>query len=347
MGDTLISLPAFWAIKKSLPDAKITLLSNINPKNPQFVLAQSVLPEKGLFDNWLNYPTGLNKYETLQMFKNLFLEIRRSKFDALFYLMNRSRSLKQIKRDEVFFKVAGIREIFGMNYLKKNILSFSESPPLPQVESEGLYLLKCLANDNFPIPPKGELKPELMLSNKESDFAKNWLKQKVGEDFKNKKLIGVGPSSKWESKIWKQEKFSRVVKSLIEKKDVFPIIFGGAEDKAKGNRLIEGWKKGANAAGNLNIRQAAAALKRCKFYFGNDTGTMHLAAAVDIPCVCIFAAIDYEGRWYPFGSQHKIFRKKVECEGCHTPNCFNQNKCLELIEEENVLQACLEILDNV
>jgi ADP-heptose:LPS heptosyltransferase len=72
---------------------------------------------------------------------------------------------------------------------------------------------------------------------------------------------------------------------------------------------------------------------------------MHLAAAVNTPCVGIFAAIDWEGRWTPFGENHKIIRKKVECEGCLSPVSLKGNKCLDLIEVKEVYEACLEVLE--
>lgn len=344
LGDTLVSLPAFWGIRKSFPEAHLTLLTNTNPKNPQYVLAQSVLPEIGLFDEWMNYPTGLSKYQTLRMLTKLFLEIRRSKFDALIYLMTRNRTALQVKRDEYFFNMTGIKKIFGINYLKNNFLSFEIKKPLPKVESEREFLLKSLVSEGFPIKHPENLKPDLLLTLDERKIAKNWLMKNCGNNFKEKKLIGVAPGSKWDSKVWAEDKFFEVVNKLIDKDNVFPIVFGGKEDRTKGKRLLDKWKIGANAAGELNIRQAAAALENCRLYLGNDTGTMHLAASVGLRCVGIFAAIDFSGRWFPFGENHKIFRRQVECEGCHTPFCFNQHKCLELIEVDKVYQACVEIL---
>ncbi len=72
LGDTLVSLPAFWAIREAYPNAHMTLLTNSNPNNPNYVLAQNVLPIEGLFDDWLIYPTELKKLKTLLTFSKLF-----------------------------------------------------------------------------------------------------------------------------------------------------------------------------------------------------------------------------------------------------------------------------------
>ncbi len=64
LGDTLVSLPAFWAIRKAYPKAHITLLTNSNPHNPNYILAQNVLPKEGLYDDWLTFNfLNINKYK--------------------------------------------------------------------------------------------------------------------------------------------------------------------------------------------------------------------------------------------------------------------------------------------
>jgi heptosyltransferase-3 len=343
LGDTLVSLPAYWTVRKSFPEAKLTLLSNANTANRKYVLAQNILPEKGLFDDWMTYPVETSKVKYFQAFTVLFKEIRQRKFDAVFYLMTRNRLPAQVKRDVLFFRSCGVRNIIGTEYLLRNYLDPKSSPPLPPVESEADYLLNCLRFENI-TSEKKDISTRLLLTADEIETARAWLNKNCFLSENGKRLLAVAPGSKWESKIWSEERFFEVVRRLIVEKNVFPIVFGGSEDREKGNRLISRWKKGANAAGELDIRPAAAALAECQLYLGNDTGTMHLAAAVNTPCVGIFAAIDWEGRWAPFGENHKIIRKKVECEGCLSPVSLNGNKCLDLIEVKEVYQVCLQVL---
>ena len=76
LGDTLVSLPALWAIRKAYPNAHLALLSNSDKQNPQYISATAVLPENGLIDEWITYPTNLGKTETvlslLKLIQNLF-----------------------------------------------------------------------------------------------------------------------------------------------------------------------------------------------------------------------------------------------------------------------------------
>lgn len=341
LGDTLVSLPAFWAIRQGYPRARLTLLSNTDSKNPNYIQAQNVLPREGLFDDWISYPAESGKLHSILTFTRLFLEIRQRKFDALFYLTTRNRTVKQINRDILFFRLAGIKKIIGTEYLLKNLLNTNVSRPLPVIESEKDFLIDCLRFEQIPITDVENLKPDLRLTGQEIYEAEKWLFENCGEYLRENKLLAVAPSGKWESKIWAENSFAEVVQKLIEREDVFPVLFGGAEDEEKGNRLIGRWSRGANAAGKLNVRQAAAALARCRIYLGNDTGTMHLAASVGIPCAAVFSAIDWAGRWIPFGENHRTFRAIVPCEGCLSSVCKFQHECLKAIKTDAVFDQCL------
>jgi heptosyltransferase III len=342
LGDTLVSLPAFWAIRKAFPEARLTLLTSVSRDNPNYIAADGVLPETGLFDEWLYYPKYASKAKNLKAFIKLFYDIRRRRFDCVFYLMTRNRTARQISRDISFFQKAGVKKIFGTEHLLKNLITRTDTKPLPEMNSETDFLLKSLPNGEFQFDLNSE--PDLLLNVEEKIYAQNWLKTHCGEAFEDNRLLAVAPGSKWESKIWAEERFTAVVKKLIERNKVFPVVFGGAEDRAKGERLLKIWGRGANAAGQLNIRQAAAALEKCRLYLGNDTGTMHLAASVKTPCVAVFAAIDYAGRWHPYGNGHTVFRDKIACEGCYLSVCPFENQCLKNISAEEVLAACEKIL---
>jgi heptosyltransferase III len=346
LGDTLVTLPAFRSVREAFPGAELTFLSNSNPQRPHYVAARNVLPEKGLFDQWLTYPADGDKIRMLQNSLKLLIDLRRRKFDAVIYLMTRNRTAGQLRRDRLFFRLAGIKKIIGIDSVERGRLDFAHPRPLPRVVPEGRFFLDALAAENVPLPPTA--RADLLITAEESAKAREWLEQHCGKDFETKKLIGVAPASKWESKVWAEERFEKVVAELIARKNVFPVVFGGNEEREKGRRLLARWGTGANAAGALDIRQAAAALAHCRLFLGNDTGTMHLAAAVGTPCVGIFAAIDWPGRWEPWGGpMHTVFRAEVECEGCHLSVCPRKNKCLDLIGPEAVLEVCLQKLENV
>ncbi len=331
IGDTVIALPALWAIRKAFPEAKITYLTNSS--NSGALVAESLLP-KEVYDEIISYSSYFEIF-------NRLLTGRR--YDALFYLMNRNRSKLRIKRDKVFFGlVAG--KIYGMKYLEQHYLPMKPSFPLKEVESEYDYLLNCIYSEKISLPSRHELFPDLKLKEEEKARAIKWLNENCG-DWKRKRLIGVMVSSGWKSKNWAEKKFIEVLKKLVKERKIFPIIFGGKEDFEQGRRIVARIGTGAVVAGKLGARGDAALLGHCKLYLGTDTGTMHLAGAVGTRCVAIFSGVDYPGRWVPFGKGHKIIRKRVKCEGCFRVECpLRVHECLEQVSVEEVYEACVEVL---
>ena len=346
LGDNLVALPAFWALRDAFPNAHLTYLSNADDENnPHYVTARGIFPETGLFDGWISYPNFDGVGGMFRLLK-LALKLRRLRFDAVIYMTTRTRTERQIDRDMRFFWLARAGKIFGAEYMRRHSLAEAIKGPMIEVQPEGDFLVQLLRDEGL-IDPDAPLRPDLMLTTAEHDAARSWIASELRERGTDRQLIGVAPGSKWESKIWDEERFAEVVRRLVASHNVMPVIFGGGEDREKGERLIEKWGIGINAAGVLGVREAAAALDECALYLGNDTGTMHLAASVSTPCVAIFSALDLIGRWNPFGSNNEILRRSVECEGCYSPTCFNHNKCLTLIGVDEVYEACVRILERV
>ena len=104
------------------------------------------------------------------------------------------------------------------------------------------------------------------------------------------------------------------------------------------------WGTGFSAAGELSVRESAALMEGAQFYLGNDTGAMHLAAAMGRPCVAVFSARDWPGRWHPYGEGHKVLRFDVSCSGCMLKICDRELQCLKGIQVDQVYQACEGIL---
>ncbi|CAN5351523.1 N/A [soil metagenome] len=341
LGDTVVALPALWALRRSFPSSRLTLLTNLDKGNPQYVSPASVLPAKGLVDDFIAYPTNLSIPGRAAAYLQLARDLRRRRFDSVVYLMPRLRSGKQIARDRMFFQLCGLFDLRGSEFLLSNRLDL----PLPglssRIESESNFLLRLLADIGI-VAKTSET--DLLITENEVSAAKHLLGV-ASSGPADAKFIAVGPGAKWESKMWSEDRYAAVVAELVRKYDCHPIVFGGKEDTEKGQRMIRKWGRGSNAAGLLSVRESAAILRECTLYVGNDTGTMHLAAAMGTPCVAIFSAIDWIGKWDPFGEHNHIFRSTFECKGCELGKCVNQKQCLELIETDEVFRACSDIMD--
>jgi len=342
LGDTIIALPAMQAIRNRFPDAHLTLLCDRHP-GKSFVLGSDLLGRCGLFDEFMSYPVHENQNLSRPWtMVPILAAIRRRKFDTLVYLSPSVRSPEQVNRDRNFFQLAGIKNFIGMS-------GFAAQPekipgkPLPRLPSEADQLLDRLRADGIPVPPPGQARADLGLDISEETELAAWLACLPADH--DRPWIGVGPGSKMPAKRWPEERFREVVADLIKKNAVWPVVFGGSEDVGLGNRLLSAWGCGYNAAGKLSLRGSAVALKHCALLLTNDTGTMHLGAAVDIPCVAVFSSRAAPGVWEPLGGGHRILRSDIECEGCGLVECVERKmECLQRITTGQVLQECESVL---
>ena len=209
LGDTIVALPAFWEIRERFPNSKLTLLTNSDEKNKNYITAENILPAQGLFDNYLKYDNSSEKLSKIKTYTKLFFQLKKNNFDSLFYLSTRNRTDYQIDRDIKFFRLAGIKKIYGVEHLKKNQLDFKQPRPLPAVEPEYKFLIDCLPfrdTENH-----SNIKHELCLTEDEKTRAERWLEINCGVGFATKKLLAIAPGSKWTSKIWSENNYIEVL----------------------------------------------------------------------------------------------------------------------------------------
>jgi len=341
LGDTLIALPALQAVRNAFPETRITLLSNLHAF-ADLVSPRHVIPP-GLIDDCLTYDSN-DAGGSWKELARLWVRLRRERFDTLVYLAPRIRDPLKVRRDLLFFRLAGMRRVIaGLGF--ESLPARDSEGHLPAVAHEADHLLQRLSLSGIRVPADGQANIDLELTEVEHQHANKWLRQHAPAQPTTKCLVGFGPGSKWPSKIWPEERFVALGQKLIQTRNVFPIVFGGPEDRELGARLLGAWGRGANAAGELPVRQAAAALARCELYVGNDTGTMHLSAAVGTPCVVIMSAQDWPGHWNPYGTAHTVLRRSVPCEGCLLRVCEEEAmRCLKEIGVEEVVEACKGLL---
>jgi heptosyltransferase-2 len=151
------------------------------------------------------------------------------------------------------------------------------------------------------------------------------------------------------SKIWPPDRFNALCQRLLAHDPRFYfLLLGDKSEYLHGEPIRKGLEIASlNLSGKTSIIESATALQRCAAYIGNDTGTMHLAAAMGVPVVAIFSAIDSPGKWEPYGDKNTVIRKNVECEGCMLTTCVDQKMmCLNLISVDEVYEASLARLQS-
>jgi len=336
LGDTLVAVPALWAVREAYPDAHITMLTDEQPGASR-IQPRDVLDGSGLIDDYILYPVG----KPLAMARLLF-RLRVGKFDSLIYLIHAPSGSRRIRRDACFFRLAGINRFVGTD-------GFTPYPPMqpgrpmPVVPHVADTLLARLRASGLQTSTTGRGRFDLNIGVSEQGRVDGW--RSGLPDDGGKPWVAVGPGSKMPSKVWPYERYVTVLRRLIEDCDLWPIVFGGPSDRELGERMVLELGRGYVPAGALSVRESMAAMEKCVLYLGNDTGTMHMAVASGLRCVALFSSRDYPGNWYPYGDGHEVLRTPVSCEGCMLEECIDEGmRCMLSISVDQVLQACQKIL---
>ena len=340
IGDTVAAVPALWALRRQFPRVHLVLLSEI-PSKSTHLPPEAVLPASGLVDGFEKYPAGTSARSVLAAWR-CFRRLRKRGFDAVVYLVPTQRTRKQRLRDLLFFRLAGIRRVLAADGFTNDSTRQPDGSLIRQPH-EADALLARLGCDGVSIPSPGEGCMDLGLTPQERQRARTWWDDH-GRPATPQGWAAICPSAKFPSKLWPLERYAEVGERLLRDHGVFPVIVGGPEDRRAASFLLERWGTGLCAAGDLSVRESAALMADARLYLGNDTGVMHLAAGVGIPCVAVFSARDWPGKWEPYGPGHKVLRFDVPCSGCRLEVCDKRLICLTNIPAQAVYEACLEVI---
>ncbi len=146
--------------------------------------------------------------------------------------------------------------------------------------------------------------------------------------------IAINPASRWPTKFWGDDKFAALIRQLPAER----IILTGAANEAE--RIAGIAPLCRNLAGKTDLAQLTEVYRRCSVVITNDSGPMHLAAAVGTPVVAIFGPTD-PSLTGPYGKQHRVLRAGIACSPCHSQQCRHapRMECMDQVTVEQVLAA--------
>jgi heptosyltransferase-1 len=147
------------------------------------------------------------------------------------------------------------------------------------------------------------------------------------------------PGTNWQTKRWPIENFAALVAPLREHYGLATVIAGGSDviDLA---RQIPGAK---SAAGKTSLRELTALLERASLVIANDSGPMHIAAALGRPLVTMFGPTN-PVRTGPYRRQETVLRLDIPCSPCYSRTCSHQS-CLRWLTPGAVLGATAKQLN--
>lgn len=111
-----------------------------------------------------------------------------------------------------------------------------------------------------------------------------------------------------------------MVRRVIQLFDVWPVVFIGPSERGVREPLTRGWQRGHDAAGELDLRATAVAMRDFPLYIGSDTGTMQVASFDKVRCSALLP-VQGRGRWRFVGDHHRVIIRQVLYRTCAVAVC--------------------------
>lgn len=165
-------------------------------------------------------------------------------------------------------------------------------------------------------------------------------------------LVHPGTSGIATEREWPPDRFADTCDWLVHRYSV-KIVFTGSEENAATIEAIRTKTRTASAvaAGKLSMRQFARLAERADLVLSVDTGSLHVAASMGTPVIGLFGP-STPAKWGPYGSQHRVIYKGLECSPCakpylgQLPRCADP-RCMTQIGVEEVKAALKEKIDEL
>ncbi len=294
---------------------------------------ETILQNTGLYDDTMRYPISLRKIKEIRELRS---KLRTGSYDALVYLAKPKGGLLASIRDWIFFKSCGIRKLIGIPFRRQTL----ECLPIAGTElftSETTRTLNSIAKLGS-ADVRDDRWWNMRLTATEIAEADGLLEAHgISGSF-----LAASVGTKIPAKDWEEANWAELMRRLAGENPALPLVlFGVREEHDRSARLAALWKgRTANLCGVTSPRVSAAVFRRAAAMVCHDSGPMHLAATMGVPCVAIFSARARPGEWYPRGEGHAIFYRKTPCWGCGLNDCIEQKKaCILSITVDEVFSA--------
>lgn len=147
-----------------------------------------------------------------------------------------------------------------------------------------------------------------------------------------KQYIIMSPGAGKSANQWQAEKFGQ----LAAKLDLPTIVIADVKEAKIANKVVKhSNKKAFSIAGETSLKDLIPIIKKAKFFISNDTGTMHIAAALDVPVFAIFGPANPD-RTGPYGNIHTIIQKKIDCAPCYAKFPCSHFSCMNGLDVQEV-----------
>ncbi len=319
VGDAVMTLPAIKAVKQNFPESSITVLAK-----PWVVPLFKDNPD---VDKIIQYKKGKGFITDLAEMARVIGVIRKQEFDLAILFQNAFEAA-------FLTYFGGVRYRLGYNtdgrgiLLSHRIIRNEEVLKVHQVE----YYLSLLGAMGL---EAANADPSIYIAGEDMEKAGDLLHAKGVEsrDF----LVGLSPGAIYgEAKRWPPDRFARIGDWAAEKWHARVLVMGSPKERDICESVCGFMtNRSYNFCGRTSLSEAMGLIKHCGFFVTNDSGLMHVAAALGVPTVAVFGSTDPVATG-PRGPNTRVVKHDIECAPCLKPECPTDYRCMLSIQPEEV-----------
>lgn len=329
IGDAVMTTPVVRAVRRNFPDAHIGVLAkpwvapvfNANPHVDQVLLYDT----KGLHKGF----SGKQRQAK---------ELRRDRWDAGIVLPNSFESALLFAMARIPIRI-GYKTQLRHFLLTHPVFLDQQLKDHSHETDHYLRLLKLIGLKT------GQPELELVISSDDQTRGRDLLRENGIDEAET--VIGINPGAAFgTAKRWPVERFAQLADLLVEKYNGRILIFGGPGEQDVAQSIATAMTHTSlSLSGKTTLVEAMALVERCRLLVTNDSGLMHIAAALHRPLVAIFGPTNPVTTG-PLDLQATIVREPVECSPCLKRECLLEyHLCMDRIAVDQVFKVCQSQMD--
>ncbi len=352
LGDAVMSIPALQRLRQAKPRARITLLT------PEKLAG--LWEGQSFLDDLLLFSPGDGLWKTAR-------RLRARQFSTAVAFPNSIRSALELwlgripqragyaRPGRTLFLTNPVPPREGARPMRKRsageirqLLARAPSPPPPPASAHHIHdylrLVSVLGASAEPLPPR------IAISQEESEETAARLGLSAARA--DRPFLGLNPGAEYgPAKRWPVQSFIAAAAAIHRATGCRWIVFGGPSDREIAHFVCTGLGRELpgqpviNLAGQTTLRELAAAFTSCRLLLSNDTGPMHLAAAVGTPVIVPFGSTSPEMTGPVWSAAAQLVRAPgVPCSPCFRRECPIDFRCMNGITPEAIVAAALRAL---
>jgi len=322
LGDAVLAIPAMKAVRSRFPDAEITVF--VRP------WVAGIFSSAPFVDRvWSEpRPSGIVEWNRITR------EIRAREFDLAVLLPNSFESA-------LMMFLSGVPERLGYTTDGRGWLLTDAVEPSTETRHQMFYyldLVKALAA-NVESPSI-----EIQATSEERTTARRLLSADgIGAQ---ESFLVLNPGAAYgAAKRWDEDRFAVVADTLAHDLRIAIAIVGSANERSIADEIRANLKtKCAVLSGKTSLETLIGVLAESSLMITNDSGPMHIAAALGTPTVAVFGSTD-ERVTAPLGLRTRVVKHPVECSPCLLRECPIDHRCMKRISADDVYRAARELLN--